>query len=80
MASDGEFKIEKGVPVPSGYNVGPRYPLLEMGVNDSFLVPFGGDDALAVKNRVSKAVYGKHQDRKFTIRQVEGGVRVWRIA
>lgn len=68
------YKIEKGVTVPEGKE--RKYPFRAMEVGDSFFVP-GGD-----RNRVgsSATMAGKRTARKFMLRCVDGGVRVWRVA
>jgi hypothetical protein len=55
-----------------------------MYVGDSFLVPLE-PITLADRRRVSAAVTGfakrhKAKGLKFSVRSVEGGLRVWRVA
>jgi hypothetical protein len=75
--------IEDNVPIPTKQGRGrpPIYPLHQMRVGDSFLVPTDG--ARASNQRKMNAVYSRQivKDKKITIRcrSVEGGVRVWRI-
>lgn len=68
------YKIEKGVPAPEGKE--SKYPFRAMEVGDSFFVPGGNG------NRVSSSatMAGKRTARKFMLRCVDGGVRVWRVA
>mgnify|MGYP001612441397 CR=1 FL=1 len=79
--TNGEIKIEKGVPVSSSLTFpdSPRaYPWRQMEVGDSFKV--AGVDANTVAsaaNQFQKRARGKC---KFTVRLVDGGVRCWRIA
>jgi len=74
------LSIRKGVPIPPPARVGRgkfRYPWDDMKVGDSFLVP--GDARVAT---LYSAAY-RVTDRLgwfFTVRQVKGGVRVWRTA
>ena len=75
MKSNGEFKIETGIPIPPPQTGGGRYPWRKMKVGDSFLVP---GKTQKTWNGVSAA--HKMTGFKFTVRTVEGGVRVWRIA
>lgn len=71
------YPIDKNIPAPAGYTVQeiPKYPFMEMQVGDSFFVPsvkqstMGGYVAWA----------GRILHRRFTAREVDGGVRVWRI-
>lgn len=70
--------IDKKIPIPphSPRSGAPRkYPLNEMNIGDSFLWP-------GAPSRVVSAVswYGKRNPpAKFTVRKVDGGVRVWRV-
>ena len=66
------LQIEKDVPIVMSKRM--TYPYKEMDVGDSFFVPNGKMQTLSNANwRV-----GKKLGVKFTARQVEGGVRVWR--
>lgn len=71
------FLVEDGHPLPvGGYS---RYPWRGMEVGQSFFVPKGS------RNRIGAAMAGFHKSRRnngarFTLRTVEGGIRVWRIA
>lgn len=74
-----QIKIEKGVPLPVGRG---KYPWREMDVGDSFFVP----DVTGVKLSAAASAYtircrstGKPVP-KFSVRNVDGGVRVWRTA
>lgn len=74
-----QFAIEKGVPIPpsaTGPKSGSKYPYREMEVGDSFFVPGGK------RSTVSGVLQSRHArpHGKFTLRTVDGGVRVWRIA
>lgn len=72
------FAIESGVPVPAPErNVKTRnskYPWNSMQVGDSFFV------ADFTTKGFAGTVYsaGKRSGRKFTVRAMDGGVRVWR--
>ena len=82
----GEFKIEKGVPMPQPRRVGrpSRYPFLEMKRGDSFFVaaPKGGEKGLRIQvSTALQKMRGRHwpdDSKVFSYRTVEGGVRVWR--
>ncbi len=67
-----QFKIEKGVPKPSGWG---RYPFRAMEVGDSFFA--AGVTATRLSNASSSHRY---DGRRYTARTVDGGARVWRIA
>ena len=71
------IQVDRGIPLPR-----PRrdrrwkYPWLEMEVGDSFLVP---DERNVLRMvRVGCSTSRRHGMR-FEARQVEGGVRVWRV-
>jgi len=74
-----EFKIEKGVPVPlkKGRNRSSKYPFKDMEIGDSFHVVGMKRGALG-----SRAVFYRkeHPGWDFTVRTVDGGTRIWRIA
>lgn len=68
------FKIEKKIPVPFSSS---KYPFGKMEVGDSFFIK----EKEVVLNSVSSAAhhYGKHNNKKFSIRKAENGYRIWRI-
>lgn len=71
-----EFKIEKGVPIPqpkSGKVGGWARALADADIGDSVFL--AGRNAKDVVGGV-----GNHGNRWATVRTVEGGVRVWKIA
>lgn len=74
------FVIEKGVPLPAS-RARSSYPFADMNIGDSFLVSAGADDMAKQSSKVAVAArnYGKRSERKFAIRKVEGGARVWRV-
>ena len=69
------FEIEKNVPI-DGRQPYNRYPFGEMEVNDSFFVADGKQSRLSAAATAS----GKTHGTKFTVRKVDGGYRIWRIA
>lgn len=73
------IKIDSGIPVPAS-NAGrkPKYPFEEMDVGQSFFE--AGDSGELQKNAISSVSYfrRKHPDMRFTVRRVDGGIRVWR--
>jgi len=71
------LKIDHKVPMPPPVRKkGPaKYPWVEMKVGDSFLVPGGRLANL----RASASRAGSSGKVKFTVRAVDGGVRVWRV-
>jgi len=73
--------IDKGVLIPSIRRRKSPYPIAEMEVGDSFHVPAMPGDLMKVRNRLNGALLRfKRDGQKFTLRVVEGGVRVWRTA
>lgn len=69
------MKVEKGIPAPVLREV-VKYPYEDMEVGDSFYVEGGTLNKLCYQNRKAGIALGW----KFTVRKVEGGVRVWRVA
>ena len=71
------FQIEKGIPVPETRGRG-LYPFADMGVGDSFFV---GGEVSARSNALTAALnFGKRNGLKFSSRNVDGGLRIWRVA
>lgn len=81
------MKTDKNIPIPpkgKPKNTGrkPKYPILELNINDSFLIPF---EKGRLNHEIQSRAWGtisnfrkKHPERKFTTRLVNHGVRVWR--
>jgi len=69
---DMTIKIEKGIPLP-GFNR-RSYPWVELKKGESFLVKTANQGLRTQASRAARA-YG----RKFAVRKVEGGMRVWRV-
>lgn len=69
------IKIDKGMPMPKSKSE-KKYPFREMEIGDSFF-----EEEV---NRRLLASYaselGKKIGMKFSIRRVDGGIRVWRTA
>lgn len=77
------LKIDKSVPLEANQSSSAgKYPLREMEVGDSFLLPLVDGSVAVTRSRVSgrAAQVGKDLGRKFVTRVVEGGVRVWRVS
>ena len=68
------IKIDKGIPLLP-FRRAMKNPFDEMGVGDSFMVKGVKRENLAV----TAAKYGKKSGKAFLVREVEGGVRCWRI-
>lgn len=75
------YKIERNVPVPkSTAGARAKYPFREMKIGDSFFAPATQG---MNRNRIASAAtyFGiRHPGYRFSIRKVEGGWRVWRVA
>ena len=73
------IKIDKGIPVADLLKRGrvPLYPWADMEVGDSFFVA-GVKKATMIWNCGNRS--RRHHPQKFICREVEGGVRAWRIA
>ena len=68
-----ELKIEEGIPIPKMRL--RKYPWEDMKVGDSFFVPDGNNNTI----QTAASYAGKRHNRKYCTRQVNGGIRVWRI-
>lgn len=73
-----EIKIEKGVPLPPRKS---KYPFAEMEPGDSFFAkPNEGQSLKQLHNSIMGCARLRlFPGKKFTSRQMDGGVRVWRI-
>ena len=75
-SSTKKIEIEKGIPLPATRRgPEPKYPLHEMVVGDSILIPNVKINTLSTMLSAHKRKYG----RKFVCRATEGGIRVWYI-
>jgi hypothetical protein len=75
------YTIDKGVELPTLVpGKSSKYPFKDMEIGDSFLVPHGGDDTAKHKIYSSASNTGRRMQRKFTIRRLPEGFRVWRTA
>lgn len=78
------YRIESAIPIPTR-DCRSKYPLDRLLPGDSFFVPTEpGCTVQRVRTRVAVAVNqfkktGGAPGRTFTLRIVDGGVRVWRI-
>lgn len=75
------FEIEDDVPFPESRTKSTDFPLKEMEVGKSFLIPAVGkqEKAKAYKNVYNAQKYiNRTEGKKFIVRTVEDGVRVWR--
>ena len=77
------YQIDRGIPMPPPCRgAAAKYPWREMEVGESFFVEASAKDAVVIRSRVRSAGYSQRlaHGTRFTVRTVEGGVRVWRIA
>jgi len=66
--------IDKGIPIPPKSNC--KYPWREMEIDDSFFLK--ATPKLKIKSLASQCnIAGKKYNRKYTIRTVQGGYRIW---
>jgi len=83
IAVSNQFKIEKGVPLPSRLmRARSYYPFGDMEISDSFQVE-GADNARKLKSAAS--YFGIRNGKRFTVRVTnrEGipvSARCWRVA
>ena len=74
------YEIEKNVPVAEPWG-GYRYPFKQMEIGDSFFIPADGDLKKTKSSMASRATrYGARTGKRFVVRNVNGGIRVWRVA
>lgn len=71
------YKIEKNIPIPKKSNRPRKYNFQNMEVGDSFFVRNGKQKVVASSAAYYSFLYDK--EKKFTVRNVEGGIRCWRI-
>lgn len=70
--------VDKGIPIPAMTRGGPRhrmYPWASLEIGDSFFVK--GRNGKGFSGMAASK--GKTLKRKFVCRNVDGGVRVWRV-
>jgi hypothetical protein len=78
------FMIEEDVPLPKrqGGRTGSKYPFAVLETGQSFMVPDDAEKAVNVGTlRSALGAFNKRNpgSGKFSVRKVEGGVRVWRM-
>jgi hypothetical protein len=75
------YAVEKNIPIPELATLQVViYPWTDMEVGDSFLVPLEGRTPKQIRDRVAPAASkdAARHNRKYTLRSVCGGIRVWR--
>lgn len=66
--------IDKDVPLPDGQ---AKLPFGIMDIGDSFFVNGYSHNMDTVRSAAS--AWGQRHQKRFTVRVVDGGVRIWRI-
>jgi hypothetical protein len=81
------FPIETGIEMPKRARgrAPTKFPMSEMDVGDSFLIPCDSTDKKALTNwrrkfLVAKQTFTKQFEAEFKTATVSDGVRVWRTA
>jgi len=72
------FTIDKNIPIPQFRSADMTSALMQLEVGDSFLIPCQKDQ-IKTKQSALQAPIAKCKPKKFTTKQVDGGLRVWRI-
>jgi len=70
------YAVETGVPIPRRKQWSQKYPWHDLGVGHSFFVADGNLKSL----RASASMQKTRTGHRYLVREVEGGVRVWRSA
>jgi hypothetical protein len=73
-----DFAIEKQIPLPKRHQPS-KYPWKQMEVGDSFFVATD-TKRKAIQFGAMASDTGKRLGCKFATRQVDGGIRIWRVA
>jgi hypothetical protein len=75
------FAIEKGVPIPPIVHPdhhATKYPWPVMELADSFFAPADAVKFSTLRTGISSA-NKRYAPKKWAVRRVEGGARVWRV-
>ena len=79
-----EFEIKDGVPIPKGVGKPVKYdiPLEDMKKSQSIIIPMAkskiSDEAKIIRNYCLRFTH-KNPKFKFTVRQLDNGVGLWRL-
>lgn len=77
------YRIDRDVPIPEKRRTYSHYPWRQLQVGDSFAVPLNGRTPRRVAALVTSAwvsVRRRSPELRFTCRQEQDAIRVWRIA
>lgn len=69
------FTIEKGIPIPTGWEGGLKRTLNSMEIGDSAFI----DEKLYKSVRVTASKLKSEKGMGYLTRRVDGGWRIWRI-
>jgi uncharacterized protein (DUF2249 family) len=72
-----DTQIDKNIPVPDYKHGAAKYPFGLMEIGDSFFVATDRPGINSVRSRASTA--GRRGQKRFSVRKVENGARIWRI-
>ena len=78
-----KIPIEIDVPLPQGKRPS-QYLLADLDLDQSFFIPAASiEEARKIRSRVASAIQQFEQQTsgqwRFTLRTMDGGVRVWRV-
>lgn len=71
------IKIDKGIPVPPENSHASKYPFDLMEIGDSFFV--SAEERKPDHMRSTASIHGKRIQKRYSVRKVENGTRVWRV-
>lgn len=76
-----DYHVEANVPMPEPIHRHEVYPWDRMQVGASFFVPCKPVRMVETRKRLYMATRyrGRKHNEKYAVRQVKGGVRVWRV-
>ena len=77
--SESTYQIDKDIPVPE--KKGNKYPWGDMEPGDSFSVGLAGTSNLRMSLTSSARYWANKncQTAKFCTREIDGGIRIWRL-
>lgn len=74
------YRVETGVPLPSPGQGRKKYPWTKLELMQSFVVECGEWEIESLMNSLTSCrANAQRGGKKFALRRVEGGVRVWRV-
>ena len=74
------YPVENNIPLPKPAQGRPKYPFSALELRQSFIVPCEDWDRERVMNSLTSCrANAQRHGKKFAMRQVPSGVRVWRV-